>query len=62
MPVFWFLVVVAAVLLWVLLSFVFRPLGRLVSRLLGDVKEIVEEETPPDDTTENSNQKENENL
>ena len=35
-PIFIFLVVVATVILWFLLSFVFFPLGRLVYRIWKD--------------------------
>lgn len=35
-PVFIFLVVVAAIILWFLLSFVFFPLGKLVYRIWKD--------------------------
>ena len=41
MPVFVFLVFLGGILLWVLLSFVFIPLGKFVTRLLSDAKEAI---------------------
>lgn len=44
-PVFWFLILSGAALLWMLLSFLFRPLGRVSKRLVDDAKrEMFEEE------------------
>lgn len=44
-PVFWFLILLWAALLWLLLSFLFRPLGRVSKRLVDDAKrEMFEEE------------------
>lgn len=43
-PIFIFLVVVAAVLLWFILSFVFAPLGRLVYRLWKDAMDEINKE------------------
>lgn len=44
-PVFWFLILLGAALLWLLLSFLFRPLGRVSKRLVDDAKrEMFEEE------------------
>lgn len=44
-PVFWFLILSGAALLWLLLSFLFRPLGRVSKRLVDDAKrEMFEEE------------------
>lgn len=45
MPVFVFLVFLAAVLLWLLLSFVFIPLGKLVCRLVDDALKAMSEDT-----------------
>ncbi len=39
MPVFIALVVIAAILVWILLSFAYKPLGRLVTKIWGDAKE-----------------------
>lgn len=43
MPVFYFLVVLCLVLLWFLLSWVFKPLGKLVYRLWKDAKDAINE-------------------
>lgn len=44
-PVFIILVVLLAILLWVLLSFTFKPIGKLFYRLVEDtVKEINDED------------------
>lgn len=44
-PVFWLLILSGAALLWLLLSFLFRPLGRVSKRLVDDAKhEMFEEE------------------
>lgn len=45
-PVFVFLVILAAVVVWFLLSFVFYPLGRFIYRIWKDaVDEINREES-----------------
>ena len=41
-PVFIFLVIVAAIILWFLLSFIFIPLGSFILRWLREIKEITE--------------------
>jgi len=40
-PIFIFLVVVATVILWFLLSFVFFPLGKLVYRIWKDAMDNI---------------------
>ena len=56
MPVFYFLVLLAAVGLWVLLSFVFIPLGRFLFNTYKNTKDIMEKEDPiSEDTAENTN-------
>ena len=35
-PVFWLIVVIAAVVLWTLLAFIFYPLGRFLWRIISD--------------------------
>lgn len=55
MPVFIFLIFVLAAVLWVLLSFVFRPLGRFVGRVWKDAKDAMDEEDPSEDDTANKN-------
>lgn len=54
MPVFILLMFLAAGLLWLLLSFAFKPLGKFVSRLWKDAKDAMDEE----DKEENKNTKE----
>lgn len=49
MPVFYILVIVAAILLWFLLSFMFKPLGKLGHRIWKDAADAIDEE----DKTEN---------
>ena len=41
--VFWFLVVAVAIFLWFLLSFLFKPIGKYVTRLAEDVKKEIED-------------------
>lgn len=48
MPVFILLLFVSAAVLWVLLSFVFIPLGRFVGRILEDAKDAMNKEDPED--------------
>ena len=44
-PVFWILILLAAGILWLLLSFLFRPIGRVSKRLVDDaMHEMFEEE------------------
>lgn len=43
-------IIVAAFLLWLLCSFLYRPIGRLFTRLINDAKEAIEE---TDDKKEN---------
>lgn len=45
MPVLMFLIVVGAALLWLLLSFAFKPVGRFAARLVSDAKRAMTEET-----------------
>lgn len=45
MPVFYFLVVLAAILLWFLLAFMFKPVGRFFHRLWSDAIEAIEEDS-----------------
>lgn len=44
MPVFWFLVILFAFLLWLLCSFLYKPLGRFVKRLIDDAKKEMEDD------------------
>ena len=43
-PVFWFLVILIAVVLWFLLAFVFYPLGRFLWKIGSDTKYELEKE------------------
>jgi uncharacterized membrane protein len=43
-PVFVFLVILFAVILWFLLTFTFIPLGKLIRKILQDTKEVIEKE------------------
>jgi hypothetical protein len=52
MPVFYILVFIAACLLWLLLSSVYKPLGKLGHRIWKDAQDAMNEED------ENENKKE----
>lgn len=41
-PLFIFLVLLATILLWFLLAFLFKPIGNVISRLISDVGEAME--------------------
>jgi len=41
-PVFWFLVILIAVVIWFLLAFVFYPLGKFLWRIGKDAKDELE--------------------
>lgn len=41
-PLFVFLVLLVTILLWFLLAFLFKPIGKIISRLVGDVKKAME--------------------
>lgn len=49
MPVFYILVFIGAVLLWFLLAFMFKPMGKLGHRIVKDVVDAINE----DDEKEN---------
>ena len=51
MPVFYILVIIAAILLWFLLAFMFKPMGKLGHRIWQDAVDAINEE-------ENENKKE----
>lgn len=51
MPVFYILVFIAAILLWLLLAFMFKPMGKLGYRMWQDAMDAINEE-------ENENKKE----
>lgn len=45
-PIFWVLVILAVILLWFLLAFLYRPIGRLFYRIWKDaINEINIKET-----------------
>lgn len=44
-PVFIFIVILLAALLWFLLSFMFKPIGKLFYRLWEDAKENMTDES-----------------
>ena len=44
-PILVFLIVVGAILLWVICSFLYKPIGRFFNRLFKDAKYAMFEET-----------------
>lgn len=50
MPVFWFLVVLALIALWFLLSFVYKGVGRFFKQIFKDSVEAIVKEDPKDVT------------
>ena len=44
MPVFYILVFVAAILLWFLLAFMFKPMGKIGRRVWQDAVDAINEE------------------
>ena len=42
--VFYLIIVLLLVFLWFMLTFLFKPIGRYIHRLLKDTKEILQEE------------------
>lgn len=55
MPIFWILVILGLFLLWLVLSFCFKPIGRFAKRLWGDAQKAMSE----DDKNNNNEEKEN---
>lgn len=43
-PVFWLAVVAGLIFAWLLLSFLFKPIGRFATRLIDDAIEEMKEE------------------
>jgi len=43
-PIFVFLVIIGAVLLWFLLAFSFRAIGGIADEMINDVKQAIQEE------------------
>ena len=52
MPAFMILVVLGLILLWFLLAFLFRPLGRVVNKLWSDAMSTMFDEYIEDNTKE----------
>lgn len=50
---FYILIILAAMVLWFLLSFLFKPLGKFLFRIFKDTKDIIEE----NDIKENKNER-----
>lgn len=44
MPIFWILVILGLFLVWLLLSFCFKPIGRAAKRLWGDAQKAMSED------------------
>lgn len=44
-PILVFLIIIAAIFLWVICSFLYKPIGRLFNRLFKDAKDAMFEET-----------------
>lgn len=40
-PIFWLLVILAAIALWLLLSILFQPLGKYISKIFNDTVDII---------------------
>jgi len=51
-PVLWILILLAAVLLWFIISFIFVPLGRLVLKKWDNVMGILNDEEEKEDKHE----------
>jgi len=61
MPAFYILVVLAAGLLWLLLSIAYRPIGVVFNRLFDDaIEEMAATDVPRGSEAEDSNENENE--
>lgn len=44
MPIFWILVIIGLFLVWLILSFCFKPIGRAAKRLWGDARKAMSED------------------
>ena len=54
-PVFWFLIMIAAVLLWLAISFIFIPVGSLLLKMMKRIFNIInyeEKESEPKEKKE----------
>ena len=43
-PTFWFLIILIAVALWFALSILFKPMGKFVTKIFNDTKDIINDE------------------
>jgi F0F1-type ATP synthase membrane subunit b/b' len=43
-PVLFFLIIIGAILLWIICSFVFKPIGKFINRVFANVKNSMLEE------------------
>lgn len=61
-PVLIFLILIGGFLLWLICSFLYKPIGRFFGRLAEDAKEaMAEEENKNNENKNNDNKGENEN-
>lgn len=51
-PVFWFLIIIAAVLLWLAISFIFIPVGSLLLKMMKRIFNIINYEEKESDSKE----------
>lgn len=51
-PVFWFLIIIAAVFLWLAISFIFIPLGCFVLKMVKRILNIINYEEKDSDSEE----------
>lgn len=56
MPVFYFLIILAAAVSWLLLSRIYRPLGRLAHRIWQDAKDNMDDKPDAPAASENDSQ------
>lgn len=52
-PVFWFLIIIAAVLLWLAISFIFIPVGSLLLKMMKRIFNIINYEEKESKSKEN---------
>lgn len=55
-PVFWLLVIIIAVILWFLISFIFIPLGSVLVKKWDKTVEILNKDTESTNKGENENE------
>lgn len=53
--VFYLLIVVAIVVFWFLLAFVFKPFGRILYRIFKDTQDVLNEDEAQDTSNGNEN-------